>query len=52
MSAPNADLRARERRLARQRRLALLSLRRAERATSHQDLSSTTDLTAPTGVAR
>ena len=46
MTAQHADLRARERRLARRRRLALLSLRRAERSAQPHNL------TAPTGVAR
>lgn len=49
MTGLNADLRARERRIARRRRLALLSLRRAQRAAAPEQV---TDLTAPTGVAR
>ncbi|MGN6332269.1 MAG: hypothetical protein ACTHOD_11550 [Motilibacteraceae bacterium] len=46
MSALNADLRARERRLARRRRLALLAARRAERTAGPQSI------TAPAEVAR
>jgi hypothetical protein len=46
VTAPLADLRARERRLARRRRLALLAARRAERTAAPRSI------TASTGVAR